>query len=587
MNIEWNDLTEPPQITHNYYVPPPIKAQLANSPPCCSTLAELPYQSILHQGKQSIALNSSSPSFHFDSGKSYFAAFRLPNWPRPLTLRLDSLKTTPPGSSDSVILYPLLLVLDQHYQIIQTSESVEFDEKCPLMDPVPLLSSEFTLDTSAANPSYIVILTSDALRQTSRRTQCGSIVHEFSPMGEIELTINSLGFGDGNVTYRGEYYWFPNAHGLDDVSSWSGLLDNPGTLLLTGDGLHFVEQTEQGNVQKLAIPNERILTVAREFHNGFSQLELLVLGLSAPTPGEIEYHTFSAIRGVSVYPLQDQLQLRIKADRHKEKVGIAVINSDPVVNIKLPPSAASQRLLDDAIEGGLIGVTPCEICESRLCTPDVLLPCAALFAVGSVVGGVVSIGDQLLAHPPQSASSQPSSYSAAATVSAMQRASASGVAGMPLMKCLAQHLDTSAQGDNSNSLWHSQGRQAEVHDIGWSDSAKDSRDPYPALKANGYTTIAEIRIDSVSLQTQDQPDDATKEIHKDPLVHLRIAGKLRYYDLNRHLSQDMELLWLSSDHTWAFWGKQTPADLKHTLEQACDVLAKQAIRLTRVAWERR
>jgi len=69
-------------------VPPDELKALAQAKPCCASLAELPFRPIEREGLIKLEIGSDSPAFVFDSGKSFFAAFRLPDWPRPLALHL-------------------------------------------------------------------------------------------------------------------------------------------------------------------------------------------------------------------------------------------------------------------------------------------------------------------------------------------------------------------------------------------------------------------------------------------------------------------------------------------------------------------
>lgn len=48
---------------------------------CCESLSEIPFEELSPGDSKSFDLNEESPAFAFDTGKSYFKAFRLP----PLT----------------------------------------------------------------------------------------------------------------------------------------------------------------------------------------------------------------------------------------------------------------------------------------------------------------------------------------------------------------------------------------------------------------------------------------------------------------------------------------------------------------------
>lgn len=47
--------------------------------PCCSNFSEFKYENLSHEASLVFDINQLSPAFHFDTGKSYFKAVRLPN----------------------------------------------------------------------------------------------------------------------------------------------------------------------------------------------------------------------------------------------------------------------------------------------------------------------------------------------------------------------------------------------------------------------------------------------------------------------------------------------------------------------------
>lgn len=586
MSLEWGNLSTGPQI--NLHVPPTLTEQLEKSEPCCRSLAELPYQPIDRQGSVDVIIGNDAPSFAFTSGKSRFAAFRLPDWPRPLSIRLDSYSTAEPGGLGNVIpelrgliFHPVVLILDAQFRVIQRHDGFHSRPECRTNRFFPALSGEFEIDARLAAAAYLVIMTSDAWRNEQGAIVCGATVHGFSPIGKLELTVGSLGFGDGRIAYRGPYSWFGNAHGSDDVGLFSGMFGDAGILLVTGDGIHFVAWTRQGYVERWSVANERIVSVNSDDFS-FGGNRLLVIGIAGAVPGEIEYHTFSPQEHSVPATVEAQLQQRIRSGRVVEKLGMAMAEVPPSLNVveSRRPSPAMQRIGDSAMRGGVIVAMPCGICQVGGCTPELLAPCAALFAVGSLVGGVVGIGSEII-DGEASTKPVPDRPEISPPVVVMPGESAAQVAGTHFQQCLTTKL-RGVSGGHANSIapWISQGRRAEVDEIAWEGPADGSASDYRAAQRNGYRFVAETRIEAVDLLAEGLPGQAVTEMP----VRLQILGKVRFLDLSRRISRNLPLKWQSDPRGWAEWSANIAGMLEGTLAQACESIARQVVEQTEASW---
>lgn len=586
MSIELGSLTTGPQIS--LHVPPALTEQLEKSEPCCRSLAELPYQPIDRQGSVDVAIGNDAPSFAFTTGKSRFAAFRLPDWPRPLSIRLDSYSMAEPGGLGNVIpelrgliFHPVVLILDGRFRVVQSHEGFHGRPECRTNRFFPALSGEFEIDAPPAEAAYLVIMTSDAWRKEQGAIICGATVHGFSPIGKLELTIGSLGFGDGRIAYRGPYYWFRNAHGSDDVGFFSGMFGDSGMLLVTGDGIHYVEWTRQGYVERWSVANERLVSVNTD-DSSFSRNRLLVIGIAGAVPGEIEYHTFSPQAHSVPAMVEAQLQQRIRPGRVVEKLGMATADVPPALNVveSRQPSPAMRRIGDSAMRGGVIVAMPCGICQVGGCTPELLAPCAALFAVGSLVGGVVGIGSEIVGGE-ASKKTVPDHSEISPPLVAMPGESAAQVAGTHFQQCLTTRLrGSSGNHTNSTASWVSQGRRAEVDEIPWEGPADGAALGYRAAQRNGYRFVAESRIEAVDLLAEGLPGQAVTEMP----VRLQIVGKVRFLDLSRRISRNLPLKWQSDPRSWAEWSANIAGMLESTLAQACESIARQIVEQTEASW---
>jgi hypothetical protein len=64
------------------HMPAAAPEGLARAGSCCASLADLPDRKFEREGLLTLEIGPESPAFDFDSGKSFFAALRLPDWPR-------------------------------------------------------------------------------------------------------------------------------------------------------------------------------------------------------------------------------------------------------------------------------------------------------------------------------------------------------------------------------------------------------------------------------------------------------------------------------------------------------------------------
>lgn len=94
------------------------KAALLAATPCCTSLAELSYQPLL-EGETRVQIDQRAAVFEFAEGRSYVAAYRLPEQSGDLLIELDSLM----GKS---ALVPQVLMLDGNHQVTRVIKAREF-----------------------------------------------------------------------------------------------------------------------------------------------------------------------------------------------------------------------------------------------------------------------------------------------------------------------------------------------------------------------------------------------------------------------------------------------------------------------------
>ena len=127
-SIEWRPVADSrwKQEPHAL-VAAPVTQALAQAPDCCQTLRDLPLQDLRLGGPWSVDIGTDAPAHRFESGKSFFAAFRLADLPRPARIEVASYRSAEPGSwwqtlmpdARQAVLRPTALLLDASFRVVR------------------------------------------------------------------------------------------------------------------------------------------------------------------------------------------------------------------------------------------------------------------------------------------------------------------------------------------------------------------------------------------------------------------------------------------------------------------------------------
>lgn len=98
---------------------------LEKAPVCCQSMSEFHYAPFTAATSKWVSLDGTSPAFNFDSGKSYFAAFELPEQALPYWIGLDS-RTIGVNEAESHVFKPTLAILDKNYRALKTTDRDTF-----------------------------------------------------------------------------------------------------------------------------------------------------------------------------------------------------------------------------------------------------------------------------------------------------------------------------------------------------------------------------------------------------------------------------------------------------------------------------
>lgn len=557
------------------HVPAAAMDALARAKSCCASLAELPYRRLEREGSIALEIGPDSPAFDFDTGKSFFAAYRLPDWPHPLEIRLTSRADVPLLSlmdANRPVFSPALLILDARFRvkrIVHEPEGLRVKAYSQSQGgPALEVAGEVYIGEASQEAAYLVILTTDELR-ARKVNSSGQTIDGFSPIGNLELEARSVPFAALPVRYRGRAMLVDK----ERDGAFSGVLFwRSNTLLISGNGLHYLEQQDGRYIERLKVPSAHIVaaTVLTSFVLG-ARLELD----TAQRPGDPLVR-----RTLALVPARDETSYQmdyvagiamqdVPLGWYPESVAIVAASSPPSVEFRDPPavpSAQGSRIADKALSGGVVTAGICGVCQTGLCPPEMLLPCAGLFAIGAAVGGAVGIGGELLSggfKPAPQAPVLPALQVQAATP-VLSAAAGTLVAQDALRGCV---LRRAAQGP----AWVSQGRSAMLE---------------PEPPAARFTV--ETAVHRVVLVPRSQPDLPIAEVPVQLIVEgglvLRHTPARPGVQLEEPGEQRRFATWHGPSHTLAEWSAPDGRVLEATLREACDGLAAALLREAESLW---
>ncbi len=192
-----------------------IMRQYREASPCCVSLAEIPVEPLQLGDKKSFDLADNSPVFRFETGKSYFRAFSLPQGPYPYKVTVRSFLVG--GYLKSAYIFnPQLLTLDANYKVVRTTGPGTFSlEQVGILEALQkaeglryLLEGGLTFTEGSRDERYLVVLTTDELLQgrTSIPTggdmllpsyggpvpAKGEVLVPHAPVGQVKVTLAPL-----------------------------------------------------------------------------------------------------------------------------------------------------------------------------------------------------------------------------------------------------------------------------------------------------------------------------------------------------------------------------------------------------------
>ena len=565
---EWRPGTGGRLLDIHAHVPADVVRALSDAPSCCASLADLPFAPLDPSGRVVLDIDERSPAFAFETGKSFFAAFRLPDGPRPLEVSVTSRMPFAALGPLRPIFNPALAVLDAHHRVVRLfHEPEDFAVRTPVSEPAGLeVAGAVYIGEAPEQAAYLVVLTTDALR--TRRATPGAIpgaaleaalgamlggvtLEGFSPMGIVELAVRSMPFLRPPVRFRASARWV----GPDRPGTTAAELLSPRDHRLYGDAtaVRYVEEQGGHYTERLAIPFERIVSVHVD-HRVLTGSHLLIDTAASPDALTVRQDfVLSNLADEPGYAVKDAervLAAVIRRGWYREPVAIvagATVSDVAFSESPGVPAPAGERILTGATAGGTLTASVCALCMSGVCTPDILLGCAGLFTAGAGVGGAVSAVGEVLsggfATPPQPPSQPAQEVEAITTV---LRAATDTLLAQDALRACAIRRAAGA------GFWVEQGRAATL-----------------AAEPAQARFVVQTVLDRVELRAKGEPGQSPEEVP----VQLVAEGTVVFRDASQKSEERRTVRWEGPTHVLAQWSGSDRTVLETSLRTACDGLA--------------
>ncbi|OMH29095.1 MalM family protein [Motiliproteus sp. MSK22-1] len=133
--------------------------QPGNAPSCCDSLRQLPYRPLAVDANIRLQINSTSPVYHFPSGRSYFSAFKLPVNSSSFRIELQSL-------IGKTLFEPTVMMLDGKFAVTRILGNDRFKYVAARGFKGDSIDGKFRVDRSYPgnlyNETYMIIYTTKA-----------------------------------------------------------------------------------------------------------------------------------------------------------------------------------------------------------------------------------------------------------------------------------------------------------------------------------------------------------------------------------------------------------------------------------------
>ena len=132
---------------------------------CCSDPSQFQYEPLPVAGAVNVVIDANGPSFEFQSGRSFFHAFRLPAATRGYTLEVQSFLEPATDPRRSRVFYPVLALLTDDFVVARVAdlETLSFDLPTLERTSAPAYRVSLAVDPGNGRERYAVVFTPAAL----------------------------------------------------------------------------------------------------------------------------------------------------------------------------------------------------------------------------------------------------------------------------------------------------------------------------------------------------------------------------------------------------------------------------------------
>ena len=424
----------------------------------------------------------------------------------------------------------------------------------------------------------------------------------------------SAGTGNSRVAFDQPALWYGNAGGSGDTGPLPALSSDKWRLLLSEQGLHYLERSGSQSSEVLSIPYEKIVAVRADpserayptlvvdftdqsdsrplshvfliMHPGSAgapsaamEVKLLIENRMLRGPGSLAQAASPAMEEKT--PTEPQAP----GAAREEKIAISAAQWQPAVEAReaaRPESTIAERVKKYAANGakgpGFLVVA----CAQAGCPPEAFVPLLGLTAVGAAGGAVVALATELVKSGIE-AVSRPDAFSveaAQAASSTIRTAAGDSLSQSALRQCVLRKL-ASGRGEPASVRWSDAERTASFSQLDDAGSiARDQTDAYAGVPRDGHGYIVETFLSRVLLI----PEGRAGQDALDRRVRIVVEGGFRMFDPNGGHPREWTSEWQTEQQTLRAWSAADGAALHEALSIACNGLAGRIVASAEDFW---
>lgn len=190
-----------PPVVATAAAPRSDAALLESAKSCCEDPSRFAYAKLPSEGSLDFTIDRESPVFEFQSGRSFFRAFRLPVLGRPYTLELRSYVDDAKSTRDARVFYPVVAILTDDFLVSRATdlEFLRFDLPVFEQASEPAYRLTLPLDPANTRERYLVVFTPTPLLQPK---PLEIATPEAASQAAREAYLGASAFGRFRVTLR-------------------------------------------------------------------------------------------------------------------------------------------------------------------------------------------------------------------------------------------------------------------------------------------------------------------------------------------------------------------------------------------------